>query len=110
MTVTNLRERLRQKVMNKSGIEPRGNRVLVKPDAIEEYSAGGILVPEQIRERHDSAASYGTVVAVGPDAWQHSVERIYHHHGNGVSELVEERVTGYSEPFGKVEDGIGFSP
>ena len=102
--------RLRQKRMNKSGIEPRGNRVLVQPDTIEEYSAGGIALPEKVREVHDSSASYGVVIAVGPDAWKHTVERVYHLHDNGVRELVEERVTEYSKPFASVGDRIAFAP
>ena len=106
MTVTKLKQRL----AHKSGIEPVGNRVLVKPDTLDEYSDGGIYVPEKVRERHEASASYGSVVSVGLDAWQHSVERIRHHHGNGESELVEERFTEYSKPFAEVGDRIAFSP
>ena len=102
--------KLKAKLANKSGIEPKGNKVLVKPDEIEEFSAGGIALPAKVRERHEASASYGYVVAVGEDAWQHTVERVYHHHENSVRELIEERVTGYSEPFAKIGDRIAFSP
>ena len=102
--------KLKAKLANKSGIAPRGNRLLVRPDKIEEYSDGGILLPEQARERAESAASYGYVVAVGPDAWRHTVERVYHCHSTNEKEFIEERVTGYSEPFARVGDRIAFSP
>jgi hypothetical protein len=56
MTVTQMKERL----ANKSGIYPAGNKILVKPDEIEEVSSGEhgapILLPEKVRERHEASA------------------------------------------------------
>ena len=59
--------------LNSSGIEPLGNRILIQPDLMDEYSEGGIYIREQDRERHDSSASYGYVVAMGSDAFTHSI-------------------------------------
>ena len=99
MTVTQLR------ASNKSGIQPKGNRVLIKPDEIEEYTEGGIYLPEQDRKRHESAACYGYVIAIGEDAWTHSHKRIYHG-----GDLVETIIEGYSGSFAKVGDRISFAP
>lgn len=43
-------------------IRPFNNQVLVQPVELPEKSAGGILLPEQARERSGEA----TVIAVGP--------------------------------------------
>ena len=56
-------------VMNQSGIWPTGHRVLVKPDPIEETTAGGIYIPEADRQQHSQAQHSGVIVAVGKDAW-----------------------------------------
>jgi co-chaperonin GroES (HSP10) len=62
-----------------------------------------------MRHRHVASACYGYVVAVGPDAWKHTIERHYHVHSNNQRELFEERVTEYSEPFARVGDRVAFS-
>ena len=65
--------------VNTSGIFPYLDRVLVKPDEIEEKSEGGIYLPDQVTERHQQAQATGTLIAVGPDAFIHSrtvVERL----------------------------------
>lgn len=56
-------------ITNASGVWPVGYRVLVRPDDIEEKTAGGIVIAETIRDGHQSAQSTGTLVAVGLDAW-----------------------------------------
>jgi len=55
---------------NGSGIWPVGYRVLVRPDPIEETTAGGIIIAETIRDAHGQAQTTGTLVACGPDAWR----------------------------------------
>lgn len=55
---------------NTSGIFPVGYRVLVKPDPLEEKTAGGIIIAEPIREQHDRAQATGRLVAVGAFAWK----------------------------------------
>lgn len=54
---------------NKSGILPKEYRVLIRPDEIEEKTAGGILIPKSELERHEMAQVMGVVVAVGGNAF-----------------------------------------
>ena len=56
--------------MNLSGITPVGYRVLVKPDALEEKTKGGIVIPTTMRDDHDRAQATGTVVALGEFAFK----------------------------------------
>lgn len=95
--------------MNKSGVTPKGDRVLVKPDVIEEtFGDSKIHVPEQFRKQHQAAQMAGTLVAVGPDAWQDrvtTVERLI----DGQMKVVERRTTGYSEAFAEVGDRVCFA-
>lgn len=55
--------------MNTSGIEPLDVRVLVKPDAVEEKTKGGILLPQQAIEQEKYATVKATLVAVGANAF-----------------------------------------
>ena len=43
-------------------IKPLADRVLIKPDAAEEKTAGGLIIPETAKEK----PLVGTVVAAGP--------------------------------------------
>lgn len=43
-------------------IQPLGNHVLIRPVKMPETSSGGILLPEQSRDRTNE----GTILAVGP--------------------------------------------
>lgn len=102
--------KLKAKAFNKSGIYPSGNRVLVHQDQIEEKVKNQLieLLPDTV-EAQQSANASGVLVAVGPDAFQHITERVYHiHDGNG-KEFVEERKRGYSEPFALVGERISFA-
>ena len=56
-------------VENTSGYYPAGYRVLVKPDPIDKTTKGGILIPDMAREDHGRAQTLGTLVAIGPFAW-----------------------------------------
>lgn len=50
--------------VKKSGIgTPYGDRVLVKPEAVEQTTAFGIIIPDTSKEKPET----GVVVAVGPD-------------------------------------------
>lgn len=94
--------------MNESGISPRGDRVLVKPDKLEEVTKGGIIIPESDRDKHQMAALTGIVVEVGPDVWRHSIETV-ERLIDGAWKEVERRSVGYSEPFASVGDRISFA-
>lgn len=93
---------------NSSGVTPKGDRVLVRPDVIEKKTAGGILLPENELGKHQAAQMAGTLVAVGPDAWKDritTVERLI----DGQLKVVERRTTGYSEAFAEVGDRVCFA-
>ena len=95
--------------MNKSGITPRGNRVLVLPDEIEEtVTEGGIYIPDQIRTQHAMAQTTGVLIAVGPDAWTHSTQITYRMI-DGAWKPVEKTVTGYSCPFAEPGQRVVFA-
>jgi chaperonin GroES len=49
-------------IKNKAGITPLGERVLVKPLALETTTLSGILIPDNSKEKPEQ----GIVVAVGP--------------------------------------------
>lgn len=84
---------------NRSGIHPCGDRVLVKPESLEETTAGGIVIPETIKDRHSMAQSIGVLVAAGPDAWMDYVER----------EGGKVKTRGYSRPFAELGQRVLFA-
>lgn len=45
-------------------------RLKVKPDPIEEVTAGGIILSQVTKDREQGATVTGTVVAVGPSAFE----------------------------------------
>ena len=51
-------------------IVPAGYRVLIKPDKIEEKTAGGIIIPESSREREQFKQMVSTVVSIGEFAFE----------------------------------------
>ncbi len=94
--------------VNKSGVTPKGDRVLVKPDVIEEKTQGGIILPSQELGKHQAAQQAGILVDVGVDAWLDrvtTVKRLI----DGQLKTVELRTTGYSEPFAKIGDRVCFA-
>lgn len=58
-----------QKIINQSGIEPTGGHLLVLPEKVEEKTAGGIYLPQEVQEKEQQAATVGLLVAVGRSAW-----------------------------------------
>lgn len=60
---------------NTSGFNPLDVRVLVKPDAVEEKTKGGIILPDEHRDREKMAMLKGTLVAVGVNAWEEAASR-----------------------------------
>lgn len=86
---------------NESGIYPCGDRILVRPDPIEEVTKGGIVIPSTVAEQHMDGQTSGTLIAVGLDAWTHFVER------DQAEYLYTKR--GYSKPFAEPGDKIMFA-
>jgi len=106
MTVT----KLKMKLMNKSGIYPAGDRVLIRVDQLDDDLETELIeLPDEVKEKYQSGQATGTLVAVGPDAFQHRTEFVYHAHDNGHEELIERRVSRYSEDFAKPGDRISFA-
>lgn len=88
-------------MQNQSGIHPCGDRVLIRPDEIEEKTEGGIIIPGTVSELHAMAQSIGTFVASGPDAYMDSVTR------DSEGRIVERR--GFSQSFAKPGDRVAFA-
>ena len=55
------------------GITPTGFSVLVKPDVIEEKTAGGIYLPDKNREKEQYAVQQGKLLDVSPLAFTYEV-------------------------------------
>jgi co-chaperonin GroES (HSP10) len=91
---------------NSSGIDPAANRVLVRPDEIEtQVTSENIELPEWVVQKYEQGQATGVLVATGPDAFTHIVERAYDRSG----QLIEKRYKGYSEPFAEIGDRIAFA-
>lgn len=99
---------LKGKKLNKSGIEPIGNKVLVKADLVEKVTEGGIFIPESVTDRHQMSSCYGHIVAMGADCFIHTTQTIERWIDNAWRP-VERKVTGYSKAFAEVGDRIAFS-
>lgn len=56
---------------NTSNINPTGYMVLVKVDAVETKTAGGIFLPQQHIDREQTSCQVGVLVAKGPCAGTH---------------------------------------
>jgi co-chaperonin GroES (HSP10) len=101
---------MKMKEKSEAGIYPSGDRVLVLPDPIEEeLTESGIVIIQETRDKYEAAQSSGTLVAVGPDAWNHVIEKLYAVGDDGREHLIEKRVRGYSEPFARVGDRVAFA-
>jgi len=63
------KEALGVKSINQSRIWPTGGHLLVLPKKVEEVTAGGIILPQDTRDKEQQAATEGTLIAIGPSAW-----------------------------------------
>lgn len=54
---------------NAAGIIPFDTRILILPDKVEEKTAGGIILPDQTRDKDKYAQTKATLVAVGGNAF-----------------------------------------
>ena len=92
--------------MNKSGIYPAGNRVLILADLIDDgLKTDMIELPKDIKEKYQSAVASGVMVEAGPDAFMHRVEMVY----DSTGAMTEKRVSSYSTPFAAEGDRISFA-
>lgn len=58
-------------VENPFGLYPTEFKVLILPDAVEEKTSGGILIPETTKERREHAQVLGRIVAQSPAAFSY---------------------------------------
>jgi chaperonin GroES len=58
--------------MNPSGILPTEFKVLVRPIKVDEKTKGGIILPDETKERDQFAQMQGTLVAVSPLAFTYA--------------------------------------
>lgn len=59
---------------NPSGIIPIDDRVLVRIPKVEEKTAGGIIMPEQVRDKEEQKTTECRVIAVGSMAFRDFVD------------------------------------
>ena len=94
---------------NRSGIYPRGNRVLVYPDPIDDgLKTTKIELPESVRDKYQTGQASGVLIAAGPDAWSHITEKVYRVI-DGSMRLAEVRQRGYSKPFAKEGERVSYA-
>ena len=60
----------KDKDINQSGMQPVEYKVLVFPDKIEEKTKGGIILPDEAREKEEWAQVKATLVAIGGNAFE----------------------------------------
>lgn len=90
---------------NTSGIDPCGDKVLVLPEEIpEEITPSGIVITQQTKRRREMGEAKGVLVAVGPEAWVHSVERKYTKDGH-----IQVTTRSYKHPWASPGDTIIFA-
>ena len=56
--------------MSEHGIQPIDRKVLVKPESFDEYTEGGIYIPDDSREREEMGHLKADLVAVGAQAFE----------------------------------------
>lgn len=56
---------------NPSGISPTEYKVLLKPKTVDEKTAGGIILPDEHKDREQFAQMEGEIVAVSPLAFSY---------------------------------------
>jgi chaperonin GroES len=56
---------------NDSGIYPTEYKVLLRPKTVEEKTKGGIIIPEETKDREQFAQMEGELIAVSPLAFSY---------------------------------------
>ncbi len=51
-------------------IEPCGHKLVVKPEEVEEVTAGGIILPGSVKDSEQRNTIKGVVVTVGAQCWK----------------------------------------
>jgi co-chaperonin GroES (HSP10) len=63
--------------VNRSGIEPLCDKVLVLVDPAENMTQGGIEIPGSIVDQHSVASTTGIIVAAGQQAFNWDSDRVH---------------------------------
>jgi chaperonin GroES len=58
--------------LTKSGIRPTEFKVLIKPKTVEEKTKGGIILPDEHKDREQFAQMEGELIAVSPLAFSYA--------------------------------------
>lgn len=56
---------------NAAGIDPLEYKVLVRPVEVDQKTRGGIILPDETKERDQHAAMEGEVIAISPLAFKY---------------------------------------
>ena len=64
-----------RKTPKKEQIKPVGPRILVTPEKIEEFSAGGIVIPKEVTDREQLGQVSGRVVSMGKGCFKNISSR-----------------------------------
>lgn len=57
---------------NESRISPTEYKVLIQPEKVEEKTKGGIILPDEHKDREQFAQMLGTLIAVSPLAFTYA--------------------------------------
>lgn len=57
-------------MQNASGIHPTEYKVLIAPKEVEQVTPGGIIIPNEHREKQEHAQQEGVIVEVSPIAFE----------------------------------------
>lgn len=60
--------------VNRSGMIPKSNLILVRADEAADRSAGGVFYDDEVRERHTLASETGIIIAMGSQAFKTTLD------------------------------------
>jgi co-chaperonin GroES (HSP10) len=52
-------------------VRPTGYRILIQPIKVEDFTPGGLALPEEVKTAKSYLRYVGRVIALGPNAYQH---------------------------------------
>jgi chaperonin GroES len=56
--------------MNESGVQPVEYKILIKPESVEQKTAGGLYLPDQTKDKDQMAQIKGVLIAKGGNAFE----------------------------------------
>ena len=61
-------------IRNTSGLKPVGHAILIRPYEVQEYTAGGIMLPNSVRVKDQIAEQKAVIIEIGRCAWRNEPE------------------------------------